>query len=198
MRIILVSFLGGAVPFSGAAARLTKGVDLRTRGTGTVSGTGLYEVAGFGPLALAGSLDVAKGALGPLLAGSERPRLQAIAGAAAIAGHNWSPFLGGAGGRGISPALGVSLVAAPEAAAVLLAGLAGGRLVKQTAAGCLIAMVLLVPLLVRRRGRTGAVDAGCVIAPMIIKRLVGNRLPARGDIPRALVTRLVFDRDPLT
>jgi hypothetical protein len=57
-----VSFAAGAVPFSGIAAKLISGVDLRQRGSGTVSGSGLYEVAGFGPLVIAGSLDVVKGA----------------------------------------------------------------------------------------------------------------------------------------
>ena len=33
----------------------------------------------------------------------------------AVAGHNWSVFLRGAGGRGIAPALGATLVLAPDA-----------------------------------------------------------------------------------
>ena len=111
--VLPIAFAAGAVPFSGLAARLIAGVDLRRRGSGTVSGTGLYEVSGFGPLAIAGSLDVAKGSLGPLLAGRQRPVLAALATAAAISGHNWSPLLGGAGGRGISPALGATLIVAP-------------------------------------------------------------------------------------
>ncbi|MBM3693235.1 MAG: hypothetical protein FJW77_08100 [Actinobacteria bacterium] len=38
-------------------------------GNGTVSGTALYRVAGFPALSVAGILDVAKGAVGPVLAG---------------------------------------------------------------------------------------------------------------------------------
>jgi glycerol-3-phosphate acyltransferase PlsY len=52
--VLASAYLAGSVPFSGLAARLVAGVDLRDHGTGTVSGTGLYEVAGFVPLALAG------------------------------------------------------------------------------------------------------------------------------------------------
>ncbi len=193
--VLLVSFAAGAVPFSGLAARLIAGVDLRTRGSGTVSGTGLYEVSGFGPLAVAGSLDVAKGVVGPLLAGRRRPALSAVAAGAAIAGHNWSPLLGGAGGRGISPALGATLATAPEGAAVLAAGLAGGRLVHQTGLGCLAAYLVLAPVLVRRRGWRGGVLAVCVAGPLIAKRLAGNALPPRDDLRRTLRTRLLFDRD---
>jgi glycerol-3-phosphate acyltransferase PlsY len=179
------------------AARLVAGVDLRDRGSGTVSGSGLYDVAGFGPLALAGSLDVAKGALGPWLAGPRRPVLRALAAGAGVAGHNWSPLLGWAGGRGISPGLGATLAAAPEGAALLAGGLAGGRLLHQTGFGSLVALVGLVPLLIHRRGWRGGLVAICISGPMLAKRLVGNAIP-RGDHPaRVLVARLLFDRDPV-
>ena len=102
--ILVLSFAVGAIPFSYVAGRRARGVDLRRVGTGTVSGTSLYRVAGFGPLAAAGVLDVAKGAAGPGLAiAAGHPALAAVAGGAAVVGHNWSPFLRGAGGRGIPP-----------------------------------------------------------------------------------------------
>ncbi|MGA7271454.1 MAG: glycerol-3-phosphate acyltransferase, partial [Acidimicrobiia bacterium] len=63
--VMALSYLVGSIPFSGLVARLLRGVDLRDYGTGTVSGTGLYRVAGFGPLVVGGVLDVAKGSVGP-------------------------------------------------------------------------------------------------------------------------------------
>jgi acyl phosphate:glycerol-3-phosphate acyltransferase len=194
--LLVASFAAGAVPFSGIAARMISGVDLRRHGSGTVSGSGLYEVAGFGPLAIAGSLDVAKGAIGPLLAGRNRPVLSALTGAAAISGHNWSPMLRGAGGRGISPALGVMLVIAPEGAVALAAGLGGGKVVNQTGLGCLVALVALMPLLIRSRGWRGALTSVCVAGPIIVKRLAGNEPPSTKDRTRVLISRLLFDRDP--
>src|SRR5579875_3022292 len=122
--LVAASFLAGGVPLSNIAARRLAGADLRQVGSGTVSGTGLFTVGGFRPLAIIGPLEVAKGALGPLLAGRARP---ALAAAAASAGHNFSPFLRGAGGRGLAPALGATLVLAPEGTALLAAGLAAGR-----------------------------------------------------------------------
>ena len=133
-----VAFLAGAVPFSNLVARRSRGVDLRDVGSGTVSGTSLYSVAGFGPLALAGVCEVAKGALGPALAG-DRPLLRAICCGLAVVGHNWSPFLRGSGGRGISPALGAFLVAAWPGAILLGAGLGVGRLISRTGLVCLFA-----------------------------------------------------------
>src|SRR5439155_25573351 len=123
------------VPFSNLMARRARGVDLRKFGSGTVSGTALYEVAGFGSLALAGVCDVLKGAVGPLLAGRSRPRLRALAAGAAVAGHNWSPFLRGAGGRGISP-LRAPLQPGPRAApSCRLGGVWGGRRAGRPASG---------------------------------------------------------------
>src|SRR5919106_4525297 len=108
--VVGLGWLAGSIPFSNLAARVRAGVDLRDVGGGTVSGTALHSVAGFGPLAVAGVCDIAKGAVGPALAGRDRPMLGAAAAGAAVAGHNWSPWLGGAGGRRISVAMGSLLV----------------------------------------------------------------------------------------
>jgi glycerol-3-phosphate acyltransferase PlsY len=192
--VLGLSYLTGAIPFSNLAARRAAGVDLRTVGTGTVSGTALHRVAGFRPLALAGLLEVGQGALGPVAAG-RRKWLAAVAAGAAVAGHNWSPFLRGAGGRGISPAMGALLVTAPMGTVVLAAGLAGGRMAGETAIGSLCADVALVPLVRRVHGRRGALAAAAVLVPMIVKRLVGNAPHAGRRRGRGYLIRLVVDRD---
>jgi len=193
--VLVVAYLAGAIPFSNLMAKRRRGVDLRTVGTGTVSGTSLYEVAGFGALALAGICDIAKGAVGPVLAGRDRPGLQAAACAAAVAGHDWSPFLGGAGGRGISPAIGALGAAAPVGSAVLLGGMTVGRLSGETAIGSLVSDVVLVPVLARTDVRRGALAATGVVATMIAKRLAGNGPVPAKDRARTYLNRLIFDRD---
>lgn len=193
--VMAVAFLAGAVPFSNLAARWTRRVDLRTVGAGTVSGTALYDVAGFGPLAVAGVLDVAKGSVGVLVAGrGDHPLLAAAAGGAAVAGHNWSPFLRGAGGRGISPAVGALLAWQWVGAVVLLAGMTAGRLMRQTGAGSFAADVVLVPVLALVRGAEGAWAGTAVLVPLVVKRLVGNAPPPRRTA-RAYARRLVLDND---
>ena len=190
------AFLAGSVPFSNLAAHLVAGVDLRGVATGTVSGTNLYRVAGFGPLAVAGALDLAKGALGPVLVGRDRPLPAALAAGLVVSGHNWSPWLRGAGGRGISPATGALLAVAWPGATVLLGGLAVGRLVGCTAPGALAAQLALVPVLAVTRGRSGALAGAAVLLPMLAKRLLGNAPPPAG-VPRGQVlrARLLHDRD---
>jgi glycerol-3-phosphate acyltransferase PlsY len=193
--VLAAGYLAGSIPFSNLMAKRRRGVDLRTVGSGTVSGTSLYNVAGFGALAAAGICDIAKGAVGPALAGRQRPGLQAAACAAAVAGHNWSPFLGGAGGRGISPAIGALGAAAPAGSAVLLGGMTVGRLGGETAIGSLAADAVLVPVLARTDGRRGAMAGASVVATMIAKRLAGNTPVPHGERARTYFNRLVFDRD---
>jgi glycerol-3-phosphate acyltransferase PlsY len=197
--IVLLSFVVGSVPTSNLFARASRGVDLRAVGSGTVSGTSLYRVAGFLPLAAAGILDIGKGALGPLLAGADRPLLVALAGGAAVVGHDWSPFLKGAGGRGIAPAIGALLVTAWPGAVLLLGGLVIGRAAGQTGLGGFVAELALVPLLAVTDGRDGAIVGVCIVVPMLLKRVLGNARPTPvdgGRLRRVYLHRLVFDRDP--
>jgi glycerol-3-phosphate acyltransferase PlsY len=187
-------FLAGSIPFSYLAARRLAGVDLRLVGSGTVSGSGLYELAGFGPLAAAGVLEVAKGAVGPALAGRGRPAVTAAAAGAAVIGHNWSPWLRGAGGRGLSPALGALTVTAPVGVACLLGGMAGGRLARQTGLGSLFGALASVPVAGRVHGRAAAWAAAATVGPMLVKRAAGNRRPSSPG-PTTYGWRLLLDRD---
>src|SRR5262249_271677 len=88
---VALGYLAGAIPFSQLFAVGFRGPDLRPVHGGTVSGTSLYRVAGFPVLAAAGVLEVAKGAVGPLVAGDHHAAA-ALAAGAAVTGHNWSPF----------------------------------------------------------------------------------------------------------
>jgi len=193
--ILLLAFVVGGIPFSNLVARRWRGVDLRRTGTGTVSGTSLYHVAGFPALAFAGILDVGKGAVGPLLAGTDRPVLAALAGGLAVAGHNWSPFLRGAGGRGISPALGALLVNAWPGAVLLLGALTLSRFVKQTGVGAFVGEVALTPVLAITDGASGALAGAAIAIPMLLKRVLGNAKPEHPSV-RTYAHRLVFDHDP--
>lgn len=191
--MLAVSYLVGSVPFAQLLAWARSGGDLRHQGTGTVSATGLGEASGTGSLVLAGVLDLAKGTVGPLLAGPrQRPTLAALAGGATVTGHNWSLLLSGAGGRGISPALGALAVTAPVGSLILLAGVGLGRGARQTGLGALAGYAVLVPVL-RRVGGPAAGRAGAVVlVPILGKRLAGNRPAASRS---TYLWRLLFDRD---
>lgn len=193
--VLAVAFVAGSIPFSNLGAHLTRGVDLRRVGSGTVSGTALYRVAGLPPLMIAGILDVAKGTVGPLLAGGDHATLAAFAGGLAVVGHNWSPFLRGAGGRGIAPTLGALLVQAWPGTVLMLGALVAGKAFRQTGLGGFVGEVLLVPVLGLLDGGAGALVGAAVVVPMLVKRVLGNGPPAQAGI-RPYVTRLLYDREP--
>ena len=190
-----LSFFLGAIPFSNITARWRRGVDLRHTGSGTVSGTSLYHVAGFPALAGAGILDVAKGAVGPLLL-LHHPIAGGIAGGLAVAGHNWSPFLRGQGGRGLAPAIGALLVNAWIGALFLLVVLVGFRLAHQTGLGGFAVAIGLTPFLAITDGATGAVAGGAIAVPLLLKRVVGNGRPEQPGVG-AYTHRLLYDHDPV-
>jgi len=192
---VVFAFGVGAIPFSYVVARLVSGADLRTVGSGTVSGSGVGEAAGFWPMAVAGLLDIGKGAAAVLPLAGSRPVVAAVAAGAAVTGHNWSPFLRRAGGRGISPAMGASAVLAWPGALVLLSGLALGKLGRHTSVGSFVAQGLLVPVLAITHGTVGLVLGIAVVLPMWAKRMAGNRPPQRWA-GRVLIYRLVRDHDP--
>lgn len=192
--VLVIALLAGAIPFSAIVAWATKRVDLRDYGTGTVSGTGLFKVAGAGPLVVAGILDVGKGALGPALAGHSRPELAALAGGMALVGHNWSPFLRGAGGRGFAPSLGALCVLGWPGAVLLLVALIIGTIVRRTGLMVFLAMLGLTPLLGGLYGIHGVWTGLALAVPMYAKRLAGNRPPEHRDA-RTYARRLLFDHD---
>ena len=188
------AYLLGAVPFSYFAARLASGHDLRSFGTGTVSGSGVGEASGFWPMAAAGLLDIGKGVLAALPWAGSRPWLAALMAGAAVIGHNWSIFLRGAGGRGISVAGGACLVLGWEGAVALSLGLALGRLAGHTAVGSFVSLPALPLVLGLTRGPAGLLLGSALAVPMLVKRVAGNAPPSSRR-PGALWFRLLHDRD---
>ncbi|MCC5846375.1 MAG: glycerol-3-phosphate 1-O-acyltransferase PlsY [Verrucomicrobia bacterium] len=122
--LILSAYLLGSVPF-GLLISSLKGVDLRNAGSGNIGATNVFRVVGKSWGLLCFALDFTKGllaaALLPALLLSEPiPNAGLIAGAAAIAGHNWPVWLKFKGGKGIATSAGVLTAVAPWA---LLCGL---------------------------------------------------------------------------
>ncbi|HXF82498.1 MAG TPA: glycerol-3-phosphate 1-O-acyltransferase PlsY [bacterium] len=118
--LVLGAYLLGAVPTGLFLIRLLHGVDLRRYGSGNVGATNVFRVAGLPLAVLVLLLDMAKGALPVLAAGrwAPTPGAAALAGAAAIAGHNWSIFLRLGGGKGIATTFGVLAALSPGAALI--------------------------------------------------------------------------------
>jgi len=122
-----VSFGLGAIPFSFIIGQMLQGVDIRSTGSGNVGATNLARATGFGPGVAALLLDAAKGVAAVLFArwmagtGQEASFLPALAGALAVIGHNFTPFLRFKGGKGVAAGAGVFGVLAPWALVAALA-----------------------------------------------------------------------------
>ena len=145
----LIAFLAGSIPFGLLIAK-TKGVNIREHGSGNIGATNVLRVIGkpYGIGCLI--LDFLKGFLPSLLAinvfviAGKNPQfimdnfngmantfpavdawkaqtLVIIVGLAAIMGHNYSPWIGFKGGKGIATSGGVLVALMPVGVVVLLA-----------------------------------------------------------------------------
>lgn len=115
MSIVLAALIGyvlGAIPFGLLIGRLTRGIDLREYGSHRTGATNALRTLGAPAAALVFVLDVTKGIAAVLIARlvfAGDPLVDwaaAVAGFAAIVGHNWSVFIGFTGGRGVATSAG--------------------------------------------------------------------------------------------
>lgn len=169
---LAAAYLAGAVPVSHIVARLTCGVDLRQIGSGMVTPSNLYFQAGVWPTVVAGLFEVGKGAVGPALAIRQPLWAISLAGFLAVTGHNWSPFLKGAGGRGLSTATGALAVVVWPGAMLLFAGLLIGAAARHVYIGMTVALAALVPVLFLLRGTDDAIAGAVVLLPIGAKTVV--------------------------
>ena len=142
----LIAFLLGSIPFGLIIAK-AKGINIREHGSGNIGATNVLRVVGkkygitcllldalkgFVPTVIAISLIRFPGIQNPMtLSGllphaSEFPMLtaqmfQVLTGLCAILGHNYSPWVGFKGGKGIATSAGVLIALMPAAVVILIA-----------------------------------------------------------------------------
>ncbi len=113
---IILSYIIGSIPNGLIIGKLISGIDIRQFGSKNIGATNAFRVLGPWPAFWVMITDVAKGIIGVYLGlyfqGS--PLGQLAGGIAAMAGHNWSLFLGFKGGRGVATGLGVIAVIVPK------------------------------------------------------------------------------------
>lgn len=108
----LLGYLLGAIPFGVIVGRLMGGPDLREHGSQRTGATNALRTLGAPAAALVFLLDVGKGVAAVLAARwlfAGDPMVDwaaAVAGFAAIVGHNWSVFIRFTGGRGVATSAG--------------------------------------------------------------------------------------------
>lgn len=196
IAVILGSYLAAAVPIAYLTAKLLRGVDLREHGSRNVGASNIWQSASKAAVVPVGLAEIGQGFAGPAaaIAGGHGPATQAAAGVAAIAGHNWSLFLGFTGGRGIAHAIGMMLALSRQALAVFIViSLIGVRL--KAVPQFVGLAVLAAPFVAKVTRQPSAIVAGFAGAAGLIfaKRIVANDgLPTD---PHVLINRLLYDRD---
>ena len=117
LLVVLGAFLLGSIPTGYLVAR-AKGIDIRKHGSGNIGATNVFRTLGK-PLGIFVFLvDALKGFAAVWLAaqfsdGSDWAGI--VAAVAVIAGHNYTPWLGFKGGKGIATSAGVLLALMPWA-----------------------------------------------------------------------------------
>ena len=106
--IILTAYLLGSIPSAYIVGRLVKGVDMREVGDGRMGTNTVVRRLGIFCGITVAVMDFGKGAVAVILAQVLYAPLIVvlIAGMVAVAGHNWSIFIGFKGGQGLAPTFG--------------------------------------------------------------------------------------------
>ena len=129
----LVAYLLGSIP-TGFLVGKARGTDIRTIGSGNIGATNVVRYFGMASGVLVLMADALKGWLAVALMAHlfwswfvpaedlvSQERLEMIAGFAAVLGHNFTPWLGFKGGKGIATSAGVLLALVPLSLLIIFA-----------------------------------------------------------------------------
>ena len=166
LTAVLIGYLIGALPFGYLIAR-SKGIDIRSHGSGNIGATNVGRVLGFRFFLLTFALDFFKGVLpvaGFLYLSTTSSASAAwqftpeLAGLAAILGHMFPVYLGFRGGKGVATTIGVLITLLPMAVAVGLAAWAVGLLLTRmvSASSMMFAVVLAATYFTMSDAPTGS------------------------------------------
>jgi acyl phosphate:glycerol-3-phosphate acyltransferase len=179
--LVTAGYLIGSIPWGYVVAKLLRGVDIRTVGSGNLGAANVWRVLGFKAGLAVAILDVGKGFTAALLglwAGDELTGL--LAGIAAMVGH-WRPLFMGLhkGGKIVATTGGVALALAPLAS-LATAGVwvVTFLLTRYTSVASMLA-ALALPLFALAFGSSALVvvfSAGAALAILLLHRANIGRL----------------------
>ena len=123
--LISLSFLLGSIPFGFLLGKL-RGIDVREHGSGNIGSTNVFRTLGKQTGILCFFLDFCKGLIPVIIAMQLVPdsplgqSIEVCTALATILGHNYSPWIGFKGGKGIATTAGALLALMPVAMLLLL------------------------------------------------------------------------------
>lgn len=118
LALIAAAYLLGSIPFAIVIGKGLYGKDVRDGGSGNIGTTNVFRVLGKGAGILVFAGDFAKGFLPVFIAtqavdSDHEALVSVLVAGAAIAGHNWSIFLRGSGGKGVATGGGAVIALMP-------------------------------------------------------------------------------------
>lgn len=199
----LLGFLLGSIPFGLLIAR-AHGIDLRSQGSGNIGATNVIRVIGKKQGILCLILDALKGFLPVVVAINLihiqgkgftvplpflHPWMTEVSAAdsfraqwthvgtalAAILGHNYSPWAGFKGGKGIATSAGVLLALMPAAVVILLLVWAGVFLTTRYVSVASIAAAAVLPVLTHLGARFHHIDESNPASPTLWEAGLWNK-----------------------
>jgi acyl phosphate:glycerol-3-phosphate acyltransferase len=149
--MLVAAYLIGAVPFGLVIGKVFFDIDIRRHGSGNVGTTNAFRVLGKKAGIAVLACDMLKGYVPALLASLLfGPWATIVIASAPVAGHMYSVFLKGSGGKGIATGSAVALALVPAIYVVALltwiAVLLLGRMVSLASLAAAVSLALLVSL----------------------------------------------------
>lgn len=123
---LVAAYLLGSLTFATILVRATRGIDIRSVGSGNAGGTNVLRTSGKGLALVVALLDILKGVAAVFLMKTLTydPRWLGAAAVAAVLGHIFPVYFGFRGGKGVATAVGSFAVLSPGSVLVIVAAFA--------------------------------------------------------------------------
>ncbi|MFZ3054661.1 MAG: glycerol-3-phosphate acyltransferase [Minisyncoccales bacterium] len=199
--LLIVAYLLGSIPFGYLITKYTTKKNLMEIGWKKNSGSNVFKNVGLWQGIFTFIFDVAKGFLAVYLARyfGYGELFQVFCGVLAVAGHNWSIFLGFKGGRGLAALIGALFVISPKVLILSLIPCILFTIIWTASIGTLLAFLTGI---IFSFSFDGYAMAGLLmlisLIPVMIKRLSPIKDLTNNPGYRELMeNRLIFDQDTI-
>lgn len=174
---MIIAFLCGSIPTGYLITKRLCGVDIRQHGSGNIGSTNVRRVGGNKLSAITQACDIIKGLI-PMMIGVvtaimfklpiNKEVYLAVMALVTVLGHDYSPFLGFKGGKGVNTTLGAYflLIPIPVLASVLV--YFGLRYVTKVVSIRSLALGLTIPVLAILMGASKVVVISATISTVIM------------------------------
>jgi glycerol-3-phosphate acyltransferase PlsY len=196
---IIFSYILGSFPSGYILTKLSSRKNILEIGWRKTSGSNVFKNIGVWQGILTALLDVGKGYLAVYLSSyfNLPPYIQALSGATAVAGHNWSCFLKFAGGRGVGTLAGALWALSPQILQLSIIPFLIITLLWNASISTIIFLITSIILAVKfNQFETVGILISVSLIPIFIKRLSPiNEISNSYNKARLIKNRLIFDDD---